>query len=67
MSNIPERIKDEMEKQLWSGRALCSECGVDPGLLSRYLNGKSELSVRSLEAVLGVLGYELSIKNKRSN
>ena len=65
MSGIPERIKEEMEKQRWSGRALCAQCGVAQSSLSRYLTGKIDLSVKSLEAVLGVLGYELSIRKKQ--
>ena len=66
MSAISERIQEEMAKQRYSARALGAASGVSPALLSRYFNGKSELSVRSLEAVLGALGYELSIRKKRN-
>lgn len=62
--SLPERIKLKMEEQRYTGRALSRASGVDAGLLSRYFNGKSDLSLKSLEAVLNVLGYELSIRKK---
>ncbi|MBQ8692090.1 MAG: helix-turn-helix transcriptional regulator [Synergistaceae bacterium] len=62
--SLPERIRAEMKAQRYSGRALGRAAGVDCGLLSRYFNGKSDLSLKSLEAVLGVLGYELSMRKK---
>ncbi len=62
--SLIERIRAEMKEQRYTGRALSRASGVDAGLLSRYFNGKSDLSLKSLEAVLNVLGYELSMRKK---
>ena len=58
-------IKALMAEQGLSGRELAARSGIDPGLLSRYLNGKSALSIRSLESVLAVFGFELAMKKKK--
>lgn len=63
--SLPERIRREMEAQRYSMRELGAASGVAPSLLSRYFSGQSALSVKSLEAVLEVLGFELTMRKKK--
>ena len=63
--SLSEQIRQEMEAQRYSMRELGAASGVAQSLLSRYFSGQSALSVKSLEAVLEVLGLELTIRKKR--
>jgi transcriptional regulator with XRE-family HTH domain len=63
--SLREDIQAVMSEQGVTAYAVSMKSGIDQGLLSRYFSGKSALSVKSLDILLGVLGYELTIRRKK--
>ncbi len=61
---LTKKIRDVMKEAGVSAAQLSRKSGINEGLLSRYFNGKSELSVRSLTLLLDALGYELTIRKR---
>lgn len=61
---IHEQVQAAMEAEDISAYKISMETGLDQGLLSRFLRGKSPLSLRALTLVLDALGYELTIRKK---
>lgn len=61
---IYEQVQAAMEAEGMSAYKISMETGLSQGLLSRFLRGKSPLSLRALTLVLDVLGYELAIRKK---
>ena len=62
--SIHELVQAAMEAEGMSAYKISMETGLDQGLLSRFLRGKSPLSLRALTLVLDALGYELTIRKK---
>ena len=62
--SIREEIISAISEQGKTAYAVSMKSGIDQGLLSRYFAGKSALSVKSLDALLNALGYELTIRRK---
>jgi transcriptional regulator with XRE-family HTH domain len=63
--NLREEIRGVMSEQGITAMAISKKCGIDRSLLSRFFSGKSALSVKSLDILLGALGYELTIRRKK--
>mgnify|MGYP000866340522 CR=1 FL=1 len=63
---IHEQVQAAMEAESMSAYKISMETGLSQGLLSRFLRGKSPLSLRALTLVLDVLGYELAIRKKEN-
>ena len=63
--SLTDEIREAMTSKGVNVAWLSKESGVNEGLLSRYFKGKSALSVKSLDALLDTLGYELTIRKKR--
>ena len=61
---IHEQVQAAMEAEGISAYKISMETGLSQGLLSRFLRGKSPLSLRALTLVLDALGYELTIRKK---
>ena len=61
---IHEQVQAAMEAEGMSAYKISMETGLSQGLLSRFLRGKSPLSLRALTLVLDALGYELTIRKK---
>ncbi len=40
------------------------DCGIDRGLMSRFMNGKSNISLRQLERLADYLGWTIVAKSK---
>lgn len=64
--SIRDDIDEAMSAKGVIAAQLARDSGIDEGLLSRFFNGKSALSLKSLTAVLDVLGYELTIRKKKN-
>ena len=63
---IHELVQSAMEAEDISAYKISMETGLNQGLLSRFLRGKSPLSLRALTLVLDTLGYELTIRKKEN-
>lgn len=61
---IHEQVQAAMDAEDISAYKISMKTGLDQGLLSRFLRGQSPLSLRALNLVLDVLGYELMIQKK---
>jgi transcriptional regulator with XRE-family HTH domain len=64
--SLREEIRAVMMEQGITAYAVGEKTGLDRSLLSRFFAGKSALSLKSLTVLLNALGYELSIRRKRS-
>ena len=64
--SIHEMVQSAMEAEGMSAYKISMETGLSQGLLSRFLRGKSPLSLRALTLVLDALGYELTIRKKEN-
>jgi hypothetical protein len=60
-----EEVKRVMGEKNMTAYRLSELSGINQGLLSRYFARKSELSVKSLEKLLDVLGCELTVRGKK--
>lgn len=65
--SIHELVQSAMEAEDISAYKISMETGLNQGLLSRFLRGKSPLSLRALTLVLDTLGYELTIRKKENS
>lgn len=65
--SIHELVQSAMEAESISAYKISMETGLSQGLLSRFLRGKSPLSLRALTLVLDTLGYELTIHKKENS
>lgn len=57
-------LQDEMEKQQISQSDLANKLGVDRSQVSRILNGKQNLTVKSLVEIAQALGMRLRVKGE---
>jgi transcriptional regulator with XRE-family HTH domain len=63
--SLREEIKTTMLEQSITASAVSEKTGIDKSLLSRFFAEKSALSLKSLNALLDALGYELTIRRKK--
>ena len=61
---IGKLIKDEMQKQGITGKAMSKQTGIPEGGLSNILNDKANPTVETIERLVKVLGWKLTIKPK---
>ena len=64
------KVYDELRKAIRASNKtryrLWQETGIDQGLLVRFMNRKSGLSIESVEKLIEALGLEIIIKPKRA-
>ncbi|MBM4315469.1 MAG: helix-turn-helix transcriptional regulator [Deltaproteobacteria bacterium] len=61
------RLKDILTREGVSAHRVCMAIGQDKGQLSKFLNGKGNLTLARLERIADYLGYDLQlVKRKRS-
>lgn len=60
----PNLIRDLLRERGMSVRELCTISGTNRAYLTRFFKGQSSLRINRLEAILGVLGYELDAIKK---
>jgi transcriptional regulator with XRE-family HTH domain len=61
---VREEVKRVMGERGMTAYRLSEQSGIDQGLLSRYFARKSEVSVKTLEKILDVLGCELAVRER---
>lgn len=63
MAHTPDRLRAAFRKAIYASgapsRAFCLRMGIDKGVMSRFLSGKTGLSLANLEALADLLGLEL--------
>ena len=62
------RLKEVLAKEGVTAYRLCKDLGIDRGQLSKFLNGKVNISMEMMEQIANHLGYRLdlvSVKPKR--
>lgn len=59
------RLQEVLKKEGVKAYRLSKDLGVDQGQLSRFVNGKINISLKKLEQIADYLGYDL-ILAKRS-
>jgi transcriptional regulator with XRE-family HTH domain len=57
--SLGDQIRRAVEAFPMSRNALCKQAGIDKAALSRFMAGKTGLTLASLEALMGVLGLRL--------
>lgn len=64
------KVYDELRKAIRASNKtryrLWQETGIDQGLLVRFMNRKSGLSIESIEKLIEALGLEIIIKPKKA-
>ncbi len=61
------RLIETLNREKVTAYRLCKDLEIDRGQLSRFLNGKVNISLNLLERIADYLGYDLVlVKRKRS-
>ena len=61
------RLKEILNREQITAYRLCKDLEIDRGQLSRFMNGKVNISLNLLERIADYLGYDLIlVKRKRS-
>jgi transcriptional regulator with XRE-family HTH domain len=61
------RLKDILTREGVSAYRVCKDLGLDKGQLSRFLNGKSNLTLIKIERIADYLGYDLLMVKRKSS
>jgi transcriptional regulator with XRE-family HTH domain len=61
------RLKDILTREGVSAYRVCKDLGLDKGQLSRFLNGKSNLTLIKIERIDDYLGYDLQMVKRKSS
>jgi transcriptional regulator with XRE-family HTH domain len=61
------RLKDILTREGVSAYRVCKDLGLDKGQLSRFLNGKSNLTLIKIERIADYLGYDLQMVKRKSS
>jgi transcriptional regulator with XRE-family HTH domain len=61
------RLREILNREKVTAYRLCKDLEIDRGQLSRFMNGKVNISLNLLERIAEYLGYDLVlVKQKRS-
>jgi transcriptional regulator with XRE-family HTH domain len=53
------RLQEVLEREEVTAYRLCKDLGIDKGQLSRFINGKQNISLDKMELIAEYLGYDL--------
>ena len=53
------RLKDILNREKVTASKVCRETGIDRGMMSKFLNGKINLSLKKLTLIADYLGYDI--------
>ena len=59
--------EDILTREGVSAYRVCKDLGLDKGQLSRFLNGKSNLTLIKIERIADYLGYDLQMVKRKSS
>lgn len=60
------RLKGILNREKVSATRICKETGIDKGMMSRFLNGKINLSLKKLILIADHLGYDIKFVKRPS-
>jgi transcriptional regulator with XRE-family HTH domain len=67
VSMMENRLKDILNREKVTASRVCKETGIDRGMMSKFLNGKINLSLKKLILIADHLGYDIEfVKRKPS-
>ncbi len=62
---MSDELREAIRASGLAQRQICLKAGVDPGLMSRFLSGKSMLSLRAADKVAALLNLHIFTGSKR--
>ena len=65
MASINEQLRRAIEQSGKTRYRIAKEAGISQAMLSRFVNGKRELSAAIAEKLCGSLGFELILKKTK--
>ena len=60
-----DRLKDILSREGTTAARICQETGIDKGMMSRFLNGKINLSLKKLILIADHLGYDVDFVKRK--
>jgi transcriptional regulator with XRE-family HTH domain len=60
------RLREILNKEGITAYRVCKDLGIDQGEMSRFLNGKVNLTLSRLEMVADHLGYDLVLVKRKA-
>ena len=64
---VRSRLREILNREKVTAYRLCKDLKIDQGLLSRFFQGKSNISWKNMERIADYLGYDITfVKRKRS-
>jgi transcriptional regulator with XRE-family HTH domain len=63
---LSDRIREAVDASGLSRYAICKAIGLNQGAMSRFMSGKSGMSLDSLDRIAEFIGIEVVVKPKAS-
>ena len=60
------RLREILKQEGITAYRVCKDLGIDQGEMSRFLNGKANLTLPRLEKVVDHLGYDLVLVKRKA-
>jgi transcriptional regulator with XRE-family HTH domain len=64
---MEDRLKNILNRESVTAASVCRATGIDRGMMSRFLNGKINLSLKKLILVADHLGYNIEFVKRKSS
>ena len=61
------RLKDILTREEVPANRVCKDLGLDKGQVSKFLNGKGNLTLSKLERIADYLGYDLQLVKRQGS
>ena len=61
------RLREILNREKITAYRLCKDLEIDQGQLSRFMNGKVNISLNLLEQIAGYLGYDLLLVKRQTS
>ena len=65
MATFSDQIRRVVDRSGLSRYRICQEIDLDEGKMSRFMAGKSGLSIKSLDRLAKLLGLTVSVKKRK--
>ena len=67
MGKLSDQIREAIDASEMSRYRICKKIGLSEAQMSRFMNGKAGLSLKTLDALANLLGIEVATKRKRKS
>ncbi|HPQ44630.1 MAG TPA: helix-turn-helix transcriptional regulator [Syntrophales bacterium] len=58
---VENRLREVLKREQVTAYRLSKDLGIDEGQLSKFLNGKINISLKKLEQIADYLGYDIQL------